>query len=203
MIRKVVCRAGGFFAFVPDLSPNCRRNLLSRMEILTKRLLLREYRLDDWEAVHLYNSDADALKYEAWGPNSVIQTKAFVQACLDHAAEKRRTRVELVVCLQQTGQLIGGCGLLLGERRKGVATMGYTFNRDFWGNGYATEAAMAMVELSRSIMGIHTVFATCNSENIASQKVLQKCGLQPVGMLAELEMVKGKFRDMIHYELFL
>ncbi len=173
------------------------------MEIETPRLLLREYQLDDWEAVHAYSSDADALKFEAWGPNSVVQSKAYVQAAMDHAHEKRRSRIELVVCLKETGQVIGACGFLLNERRKGLATLGYTFNRQFWGRGYATEAAQGMVELARTIVGIHTVFAACDSQNIASQKVLHHCGLEPVGMLAELEMVKGRFRDMIYYELFL
>jgi RimJ/RimL family protein N-acetyltransferase len=166
-------------------------------------LVLREYRLDDWEAVHVYNSNAEALRFESWGPNSAIQTKAFVRKAMDQLAGKHPRRLELAVCLKQDGRLIGGCGLRLGEPRKGMATIGYTFNPAFWGMGYATEAAMGMIELAKEMPGIHTLFAACDSQNLASQRVLEKCGLQAVGMIAELEMVKGRFRDMLLYERIL
>jgi [ribosomal protein S5]-alanine N-acetyltransferase len=173
------------------------------MEIRTSRLQLREYQLEDWEAVHTYNSDADALRFEAWGPNNPMQTKAFVQAAINQAQVKPRSYYEFAVCLQQTGALIGGIGLRLKERKKGIATLGYVFHPAHWGKGYATEAALAMVDFARTLPEVHTVFATCDRENVASQKVLERCGLEAVGMVAELEPVKGRFRDMLQYEIYL
>jgi RimJ/RimL family protein N-acetyltransferase len=171
------------------------------MEIHTERLLLRDYVYEDWEAVHVYNSDAAALRFEAWGPHLPIQTQLFVEAAVEQAHVTPRTLYEFAVCLRDGGPLIGGCGLRLTERKKGVATLGYVFNPRYWNRGYATEAAKAVVELAKTLPGIHTVYATCDRENIASQKVLERCGLEAVGMLAETEMVKGRFRDMLQYEI--
>lgn len=171
------------------------------MEIHTARLVLREYLLDDWEAVHRYNSDAYALRYEAWGPHNPAQTKAFIEAAITASRVLPRIKVEMAVCLKPHMSIIGGCGLRIGERKKGMATLGYVFHPHHWGKGFATEAAHAMIGHARSLAGVHTVFATCDSENIASKRVLEKCGFEAVGMLAELEMVKGRFRDMLHFEL--
>lgn len=173
------------------------------MELQTKRLILREYILEDWEAVHRYHSDPVAVQFESWGPHTIVETKAFIREAMNRAVEKKRKRIELAACLQTNGRLIGGCGLRLGETKKGFATLGYIFDRTVWGNGFATEAAAAMIEAARNLEDVHTIHATCDSRNIASQRVLEKLGLEAVGMVAELEMVKGHFRDMVQYELLL
>jgi [ribosomal protein S5]-alanine N-acetyltransferase len=171
------------------------------MEIRTPRLLLREYRPEDWEAVHAYSSNAEILKYEAWGPNTPVQTKAFIDAAVSQAQVVPRMYFELVVCLAAGGEVIGGIGLRLKERKKGVASMGYVFHPAHWGQGYATEAAQAMARFARTLPEVNRIFATCDRENAASQRVLERCGLEAVGMVAELEAVKGRFRDMLLYEM--
>lgn len=173
------------------------------MKLQTKRLILREYILNDWEAAHRYHSDPLAVQFESWGPHNPVETKAFIREAMNRATESPRKRVELAICLHTNGRLIGGCGLRIAESKKGVATLGYILDRTVWGNGFATEAAAAMIEEARTLQDIHTVHATCDSRNIASQRVLEKIGLEPVGMIAELEMVKGCFRDMLQYELIL
>jgi ribosomal-protein-alanine N-acetyltransferase len=52
----------------------------------TRRLVLRNYRLEDWERVHLYAARPEFSKYEAWGPNSVEDSKKFVGDSVAQAA---------------------------------------------------------------------------------------------------------------------
>jgi RimJ/RimL family protein N-acetyltransferase len=48
------------------------------MEIETTRLMLRNYRTEDWERVHIYGADPIFSRYEAWGPNTPEDTKKFI-----------------------------------------------------------------------------------------------------------------------------
>ena len=60
---------------------------------------------------------------------------------------------------------------------------GYVFNRKYWGQGYATEATRAVVAWAMSLSGVYRVWATCDTENFASVRVLEKTGLLREGTL--------------------
>ena len=61
---------------------------------------------------------------------------------------------------------------------------GYLLNRHYWGNGFATEASSrALVDWLFSMPSIWKVWATCDTENLASVRVLEKVGLEREGFL--------------------
>lgn len=76
----------------------------------------------------------------------------------------------------ETGQLMGMCGLHLVERRFNMAHMGYWLGEDFWGNGYATQAARAMVDLFFKAGSEDELLMSVLSTNTASRRVIEKCG---------------------------
>lgn len=59
------------------------------MQLETPRLILRTYRPDDWERVHIYGSQHEVTEYEAWGPNTVNDTKKFVR-------ESQESRIAMI-----------------------------------------------------------------------------------------------------------
>jgi RimJ/RimL family protein N-acetyltransferase len=82
---------------------------------------------------------------------------------------------------QAAPRLIGACGL--GRRPSGAVEMGYWISRPYWGQGFATEACLALIEIARtlalsSLEGSHFV------DNPASAGVLEKLGFEPVGIVA-------------------
>jgi RimJ/RimL family protein N-acetyltransferase len=83
-------------------------------------------------------------------------------------------------------RLIGGCDLTLENSHE--ADLGYILARRAWGNGYGTEIARALVERGFSDLGLHRIFATCDRENHASRRVLEKAGL-----LFESTLIRHKF----------
>jgi RimJ/RimL family protein N-acetyltransferase len=91
------------------------------------------------------------------------------------------------VTLRSTGELIGGCGLVIREIHK-RAELGYYIGKQYWGNGYATEAAKAVIQYAFS-RGIHRVFAEHYHTNPASGRVLQKAGMKHEGTLRQ-HMIK-------------
>jgi [ribosomal protein S5]-alanine N-acetyltransferase len=174
------------------------------MEIATHRLLLRPYRADDWEAVHAFRGDAEALKYEPWGPDSAAHVQRELADASKVQAKELAGEQERAITLKSSGQVVGGCRVILpipSLGRWGWATVGYVVQRRFWGMGYATETLQALIDHARKQPLVIGVNAISDSHNLASIKVLEKCRLNCVGMIAETEAVKGRFRDMLKYEL--
>jgi len=77
----------------------------------TERLLLRDFRADDFEAVHAYATDLEVVRYMTWGPNSEADTRDFLKRAQSHAEVEPRVGFELAVVREETDDLIGGVGL--------------------------------------------------------------------------------------------
>src|SRR3989338_5377573 len=114
--------------------------------IITDRLIIREFELADFEAIHFYASDPEVVEFMDWGPNSEEDTRKFLDKELAHQTKSDRKIFETAVTLKDGKQLIGGCGLTL-EHDYGI--LGYCFDKRFWGKGYATEVTKAMMALGR------------------------------------------------------
>ncbi len=169
------------------------------MELRTERLLLREFVDSDWTAVHEYGSDLQVVRFMPWGPNTEEGTRAFVARAVASARQEPRSAYELAVTLLDGGRLVGACGLHHSNPANRSAWIGYCFNRAFWGHGYASEAARALVDFGFRELSLHRVCATCDSDNVASAHVLEKLCMQPEGRLREDTNVRGRWRDSLVY----
>ena len=140
--------------------------------IETERLVLRKPTLADAEAVFArYASDPDVTKFMGWRRHeSVEETRAFL-AFSD--AEWERWPAGPYLIEAADGRLLGAAGLRFQTPTTAVA--GYVLAQDAWGYGYATEALSAVVTVAMDV-GVHQLSATCHNENLASVRVLEKCG---------------------------
>jgi RimJ/RimL family protein N-acetyltransferase len=116
------------------------------MQLTTERLILRNYKTEDWERVHIYGADPGFSKYEFWGPNTIEDTKKFVQEVVTQVQQQPRFTYDLAIFLKDSGLLIGGCGIRSESEQSHVANLGWAVNAEFQNNGYATEAAKALIE---------------------------------------------------------
>jgi RimJ/RimL family protein N-acetyltransferase len=172
------------------------------MEIFqTKRLLLRDFKEADWKAVHSYASDPEVVRYVDWGPNTVEETKSFIRRAIATQKEQPRRNYHFAIVLKTENRLIGACGIFVSNPDNREGWIGFVLNRHFWGQGYATEAAKALVIFGFKKLNLHRIFATCDPANIASARVLEKIGMQREGRLREHKWVKGKWRDSLLYAL--
>ena len=76
----------------------------------TDRLILREFTVDDWLALHLYGSDPEVMKGLLLLPNSEEHSREVVNQFISYQHEEPRTRCELAITLASTGELIGASG---------------------------------------------------------------------------------------------
>jgi ribosomal-protein-alanine N-acetyltransferase len=167
----------------------------------TERLILREFEEDDLQAVQEYASDSEVVRYMEWGPNTEKDTREFLQRAFDQRQKRPRSEYGLAVILKSENQLVGGGGIYIANPDHKEAELGYCFNRRFWGQGYATEAARAFVAFGFAELGLHRIYATCDPANVASARVMEKIGMQREGHLRGHRWMKGRWRDSYLYAI--
>jgi [ribosomal protein S5]-alanine N-acetyltransferase len=165
-------------------------------------LLFREFEPDDWLAVHEYACDSEVTKYMEWGPNTPIETQNYIQHTINARQQQPRKNYDFAVVLKQNNQLIGSCSICISNFTDREGWIGYCFNRNYWGNGYATAATKFIIQFGFTNLNLYRIFGTCDPLNLASERVMQKASMQFQGKLPAHKLVKGKWRDSLLYELF-
>ena len=139
------------------------------------------------------------LIYEPWGPNSSDQTMDFIRIAIKESYRFPRVIFELAITLKPQRQLIGGCGFRMDEYQSGKGNVGYIIHPDHWNQGYATEAAKGLINFMTDNRYIVEVEATCDVLNLASQRVLEKCGLRRISRIDHHIKMKGRIRSSFLY----
>jgi RimJ/RimL family protein N-acetyltransferase len=126
--------------------------------------------------------------------------RAFLQRFIAQQAAVPRRKFQLAITLPG-GRLIGNCGIR--EERAGAreGSLGYELNPDFWGQGYATEAARSMLALGFRELGFHRVYAECLAANTGSAHVLEKLGMRQEGRLRENTWLHNQWWDTLIYSI--
>jgi RimJ/RimL family protein N-acetyltransferase len=169
------------------------------VELLTKRLLLREFIWEDWTAVFTYQSNPLYLRYNPWTKRHEADVQAFVQMFIDYQSAQPRTKYQFAVVLWESGQLMGNCGVRKESAEAQIADMGYELDPNYWGKGYATEAATAVLNFGFAELKVHRIGANAVAENTASLRVLEKIGMQYEGRLRENKWMKDRWWDTVLY----
>jgi ribosomal-protein-alanine N-acetyltransferase len=145
------------------------------VRIETSRLVLRKPIPADATEIYIrYASDPDVTRYLAWPTHtSIDQTRLFLT--YSNAEWDRWPAGPYLIEDRSCGKLLGGTGLAFEAPE--IASTGYVLARDAWGQGYATEALRAIVELAPEV-GIRSLYAICHADHKASIHVLEKCGFQ-------------------------
>jgi ribosomal-protein-alanine N-acetyltransferase len=167
----------------------------------TQQLILRNYCSEDWEQIHIYGSIPEFSQYELWGPNTVEDTKKFVAEMLSQSDQEDRYKFDFAVCLKENGLLIGGCGIRRESQSSSIANLGWAINPDFQNKGYATEAARKLIQFGFDQLQLHVIYATCDTRNIPSFRIMEKLKMKRVGHLKSDKLQKGQLRDTFRYEL--
>lgn len=167
----------------------------------TKRLLLREYVLADEADVHEYAGDPLVSRYDTWGPNTPDDTHEHLNRRMAEQREWPRDDVTLVAQLRREGKVVGSVRLWTVDEANRTAEIGYTFNRRYWNNGYATEAASAFLECAFRTLKMRRVIATCDTRNVGSRRVMKKIGMRREGRFLRDKLQKGEWRDTFLYAI--
>jgi RimJ/RimL family protein N-acetyltransferase len=169
------------------------------MPLRTARLVLRDFRSDDFADVLAYGSDPEVVRFMFFDPRDAASTRAYLERMLASQREEPRRIFELAVERTSDGRVIGACDLTLeGERE---ADLGYILAREAWEHGYASEVARALVQAGFEQLGLERIFAVCAVGHAASARVLEKLGMHREAHLVENEWVKGEWQSELVYAI--
>lgn len=163
------------------------------MIIETNRLSLREMRQSDYPALCKILQDADVM-YAYEGVFSDTETQEWLDKQIKNYKEYGFGL--WAVTFKSTGKMIGQCGLTMQNYKESqVLEVGYLFQKVFWHNGYATEAAIACRDYAFEKLNADEVFSIIRDNNIASQNVAKRNGMTIVDTF--IKHYRGI--DMPHY----
>lgn len=154
----------------------------------TDRLLLREMLLSDAEALFEMDRNPNVHQYLWNKPQKDIkETIATIESVRNQYLQNNIGR--FVVILKETNELIGWAGLKYNtemvNNKIHFYDIGYRLNEKFWGKGYASEASFAWLDYGFDVMNINLMEAAAQTDNIASNRILQKIGLVQTGKYLE------------------
>lgn len=159
---------------------NLENSVIDFVIFETERLFVREYNIDDFDAVKGFACDPAVTAFLPWDPADEDVVRRMIDSRLKSQIEQPRTRYEFIVCIKETAEPIGAVGLhIFDEGRQG--DLGFIFNRRFWGRGYASEAARGMLRFGFMSLDLHRITAKCDSENLASEGVMKRVGMRKEG----------------------
>jgi [ribosomal protein S5]-alanine N-acetyltransferase len=169
--------------------------------IRTERLLLRDFRETDFDAVHAYGSDPEVIHYMPWGPNTPDDTRAFLARALASQTAAPRLDFHLAIQHGAAGTVIGSIGLHPFDEANRTREIGYCLHRAWWRQGFVHEAARALIDASVAALDLHRIVATCDVRNIGSFGVMEKLGMRREGRFRRDRQIRGEWRDTYLYAI--
>ena len=162
--------------------------------VLTERLVLREMAPSDAADVFAAGGDDEVMRfYDMDTFPSEREALEFIRRQRERFDQGVGTRWGME--LKGARQIVGWCGFTPGLHRK--AEVGYVLARRYWGQGLATEALRAVTEFAFANTDLNRLEAVTHPPNVASARVLEKCGFQPDGLIRQYGFWRGEFHDMI------
>jgi [ribosomal protein S5]-alanine N-acetyltransferase len=142
----------------------------------TSRLLLREFRRNDADALALVISDPEAMRFYP-APFNRVGVEQWIERNLRRYADYGHGLWGMV--LKSTGELIGDCGLTF-QNVDGTNELeiGYHVRRDLWKQGLATEAARACRDHGFGRLSAERIISLIRPENLPSRRVAEKNGMK-------------------------
>ncbi len=165
--------------------------------LTTPRLYLRRFVLKDAEDMFRnWASSPEVTRFLTWHPHaSVEESREILRQWVDDYARNETYRWAMV--FKETNQAIGSIDVVAARDVFLTAEVGYCMGQAYWRRGLMSEALRAVIDYLCKEIGYHRIEAMYDASNIASGKVMQKCGMKHEGIKRQGALRKdGTYADM-------
>ena len=184
---------------MPAVQPH---SLRPRYPVRAGRVLLRPLAAGDVDAVLAYRSRTDVCRYVPFEPmtrQDITERMAGPWARTELTDEGQA--LTLGVEVRETGELAGDVVLFWRSRLNAGGELGYVFNPDAGGRGYATEAASAALRLGFDGLGLHRIIARIDERNEPSARLARRLGMRQEARLVHNELFKGEWSTELDFAI--
>jgi RimJ/RimL family protein N-acetyltransferase len=169
--------------------------------VRTGRLDLRPHTAGDLDDLFAFHSDPHVVRYIPWPARTRDETRTALDAKLPrHRVDAEGEWLVLAMEHRATRRVIGEVLLRCADAEAGEGELGYALHAGYQRQGYASEAARAMLGLAFGSFGLSRVTAVLDVRNAASAGLLEKLGFVRESV-ATGQMFKGELVDEAHYAI--
>ena len=167
----------------------------------TERLILRDFALSDWDTLNTIVTDPAVTRFTHFAGWDEAKRRQWLTRLVQDASNPQRgARDNWAITLRSDGRLIGWLFIGASEPAAEARGCGYALDRRFWGQGYMPEALRAAFAYEFTMLGTRRIVAECETENAASARVMQKCGMRYEGTCYDADF-EGTWASRHHYSI--
>ena len=166
--------------------------------IETERLVIRLAEPKDAESIYSYRSDFVENKYQGWFPDSVEEVRDYITN-MPKVLDINDICFQFAIFLVCQKRLIGDMGIIFTNHDNMQAEIGCTLNKDYQGQGYATEALKGMVRFLFGTLNKHRIIASVDPRNTGSIRLIERLGFRKEAHFKESYSLRGEWVDDVIY----
>jgi RimJ/RimL family protein N-acetyltransferase len=155
---------------------------------------------DDGNNMFAYRSHPAVLQYQSWQPHSLEEVQSFISS-MSKLKFNTPGWYQIAIALRSDGRLIGDIGIHILESDPRIVEIGITIAPTYQGNGYATEALNAILNLLFISLCKHRVFASVDPRNLPSMALMKRIGLRQEGHFIQSVWFKENWADDVVFAL--
>ena len=167
-----------------------------KLELKTKRLLLRPFKLEDVDDVYAYAKDPEWERYLLLPIPQPYTRRNAEEFVARRVLPSWSTNPAFAIVLNSV--VVGGINLRIDETHQS-AELGYALARVHWGKGLIPETARAVIDWAFREYGLAKIYATADPRNRRSTRVMEKLGMTQEGVLRSHRKGRGERRDEVYY----
>jgi RimJ/RimL family protein N-acetyltransferase len=176
--------------------------MTAALPIITERLVLRPFDRGDLEPVLDYHSLPDVQRYLDWKARDRIEARqALDQLRKETIIQRPGDTLSLAIVRQSDSRLVGQVSLRWSDATAQQAELRFVLNAPFRGNGYATEAARAVMDFGFDHYRFHRVFARVDGRNVRSARLLKGLGMRLEAHYREHALFQGEWDEELHFAI--
>ena len=160
--------------------------------LVTGRLRIRPFKPDDDVELHKMFGDPKVMERIPSGPpRSLAETRRRLAKIIEH--QKKHGFSLWALIRKEDGGLIGDCGLILVEGKGPEVELSYDIAYEFWGKGYAREAARECLRYGLEDLGLQRIVGLTYKDHYASRRIMEKIEMTYEGKVHHYD------RDLVQY----
>lgn len=172
-----------------------------QLPVRTERLILRQFRDDDFDALLVFHSDPGNVLYVPFQPRTPDDMRtALSRKIAGTTLAGDGDHLDLAVALHD-GTVVGDLVVFLRAMEHSTVEVGWIFDPAHGGRGYATEAVRALLDLVFEGLQARRAVARVDQRNTASLRLCERVGMRQEAHLLENEVFKGELSSEIDYAL--